>query len=221
MRRLAQQAQVSTRTLYNLYGAKEDILFALMCEAMASIDEIFQAGSESDPLGRSRAVTTRSVDRLCEREDLYRNLLRTAEIDPGRAREPLLMAKMRSMHEAAIQEAVRVGQLEPGFSPRVLAHHVVLSYGQGVRLWAHGVFDQSALRAHVLYKWAIQLLAFASEESRQRLREDVLSVQDQIASTIASFDRIFEPTADLDSLLAVSESGVLAPAVGAAWAGSR
>ncbi len=219
MRRLAQQAQVSTRTLYNLYGAKEDIVYALMSETMASIDEILQESSDPDPLARSYTLTRLSVERLLEGEELHRNLIRASKLEPGSSREPLLIAQMRSMHEILLGQAREQGQLRPGFSPRVLAHQLVITYGQGVRFWGNGVLDRHSLRVHSLHSWGLVLLGAVTDSAREPIAAVVAELHPEAERVIDRLEELFaNPTERQRAKF--SEHRALEPGADVALAGS-
>lgn len=210
MRRLARLAELSTRTLYNLYGAKEDILFALMEESVEELGRTFEAFPPADPLERSRALLTVSMDRLSEDEMLYRCVLREGVPLASRVRETVLMARVRKLHEDALRDAMREGLLDASFSPRVLAHQVLMGYGQALRLWSREVFDQRALRAQALHAWALYLLAAATDASRPRLRRWVLQLRPEVEQVIERLDRLATEDADVSASLELARAGAAA-----------
>ena len=191
MRRLAESAELSTRTLYNLYGAKETILFALMEESLDQLDETLEQLGPTDPIDRSRTLITASVEMLCgDAQQLHRSLLRELDLNPRLARELLLMGRVRSWHEEALRSAMHAGLLDASFSAQVLAHQVLMGYGQAVRLWSRGIFDAHALRAQALHVWALHLLAVSTDASRPQLRAEVLQLRGEIERVLGRLERI-------------------------------
>lgn len=186
MRRLAECAQLSTRTLYNLYGAKEDILFALMAEGMRETDAKLGKSSPADPLERSRALLTVSIDQLCARTAFNRALYRGFEPGVGRASE--FVSKARDRQQVMLEAAQDMGLLQKSVSARVLAHHIVTGYGFAVRLWCREVLDNAQLKAHALHARALCLLAVALAPARARLEREIEALAPEMQSLVKSLD---------------------------------
>ena len=64
MRALAEQAELSSRTLYNLFGTKAEVLAALTSEALDALDAELGPLTGGDPVERSRSVITSSIERF-------------------------------------------------------------------------------------------------------------------------------------------------------------
>jgi AcrR family transcriptional regulator len=197
MRRLAEHAQLSTRTLYNLYGAKEDILYALMEESLRELDSALLKLALSDPLDRSRALISVSVDQFCARTALNRALLHGIEIGQG-PRNTELVALTRARHQAAIEAAMDQGLLERKVSPRLLAHHIVMAYGQALRLWSREVLDSTQLKAQALHSRALYLLSVATAPARARLEREVQLLESDLQGLVQLFDDLSVPSSAND-----------------------
>jgi AcrR family transcriptional regulator len=193
MRRLAECAQLSTRTLYNLYGAKEDILYALMAESMLEVDVKLAKLSLADPLERSRAMVAVAADQLCSRPKLNRALYRGFEIQVGRAREVVTLG--RRSQEAALQTAQDQGLLLRTVSARVLAHYINIGYGQAVRLWCREVLDNAQLKAQALHQRALYLIAVAVPATRARFERDLEGLAPELNSLVSHMDGLSRPDA--------------------------
>lgn len=190
MRRLAESAELSTRTLYNLYGAKEDILFALADECLDAMDDLSQAQEPQDPIARSRELLRASLRQLEENAELFRALLRSGEFQQADPRLPGLMRRARTVHQSALEAAAKAGLLDDRVSPRLLAHQIQAAYAHGVRQWGRGLLDHDELLAHVLHAWALLLLAAARPEARERLLAEVGRHEPRVAATIERIDAL-------------------------------
>jgi len=188
MRRLADCAQLSTRTLYNLCGAKEDILLALLQETVAELTRELEQLDPEDPIARSRALISVSVDVLSAREPLYRILMSETELRSRRAGAVALWTRARALHEAAFEEAERLGLLERGVASHVLAHQILMAFAHAVRLWSRGVLDADALRAEALYAWAASLLIGASARLRPRLEAELARQRPGVESAMQQLE---------------------------------
>ena len=185
MRRLAECAQLSTRTLYNLYGAKEDILYALMAESVREVDAKLAKLAPTDPLERSRVMLTVSIDQLCSRTAFNRALYRGFEVEVDRARNFEVMSLARGRQQSVLEAAQEQGLLQKSVSPRVLAHHIITGYGNAVRLWCREVLDSDQLKAHTLHLRALCLLAVAVPATRTRLEREVEALEPDMQAVVA------------------------------------
>jgi AcrR family transcriptional regulator len=190
MRRLAECAQLSTRTLYNLYGAKEDILYALMSESMREVDARLAKLSMPDPLDRSRASISMSIDQLCARTAFNRALYRGFELDAHRARNIEVVSLARNRQKAVLEAAQAQGLLLRTVPARVLAHHIIMGYGNVVRLWCREVLDSAQLRAHVLHMRALCLLAVATPATRIRFEREIESLAPDMQLLVDRLDEL-------------------------------
>ncbi len=188
MRRLAERAQVSTRTLYNLYGAKEDILYALMSESMRDVDAKLAKLPPTDPLDRSRTLMTMSIDQLCARTKFNRALYQGFEIDAHRTRNIDLVSFARRRQQLVLEAAQEQGLLLRTVPARVLAHHIILGYGNVVRLWCREVVDSAQLKAHVLHTRALCLLGVATPTTRVRLEREIEALLPDMESLVERLD---------------------------------
>lgn len=184
MRRIADRAEVSTRTLYNLYSAKDDIFHALMLRNLHELGEKLAELGPNDPLERSRMFIEVSIEQMCSRPDLYRPLLRGLEIRPDRFREPALILRARDLHEEALAEAIACGLLLPRIKERSLAHQILMAHGHALRLWSRGVLDAKGLHAQSLHAWCLCLLAVASESGRPMLEAELERLDSCLQPTI-------------------------------------
>jgi len=191
MRRLADAAQLSTRTLYNLHGAKEDILYALAEESIESLDEVIASLDLSDPLDRSRALIQVNVDRVCSRSSMFRALLRGLQLAGRHDRDAALLSRARSSHEQALRAAIDAGLLDPLTCPRLLGHHIMMAYCQAIRLWAAGMLDDDQLRAQSLHARAIYVQAAATPQSRDRLQREARELESSALAVVERLEKLF------------------------------
>ena len=114
MRRLAREAGVSVTTLYNLFGSRNDILFALVHDLVDRIDRILDAEAPlDDPIERCRAVITVSITYIVEHESTCRPMfvaLYDGLPDPPPDRFGIA-ERAAGMQQVAIEAAVERGLL--------------------------------------------------------------------------------------------------------------
>jgi AcrR family transcriptional regulator len=203
MRRLAECAQLSTRTLYNLYGAKEDILYALLDDNSREIEAGIAKLSLACPLDRSRALINVHVDVADSRPAINRALIRGIEVGAvGRSRDNEQMSRTRSRHEAVIAEAMEKGMLLRITSPRALAHHIVLAFGQACRLWSREAISTAEFRAQTQHTRVLYLLSVAAPHIRPRLERELDALGPEVQALVQRLDALAQPS---PALLAARE----------------
>ena len=191
MRRLAESAALSTRTLYNLYGAKEDILFALADECLDTIDALaHHADTPRDPLERSRALLVASLDQVAQNADLFRALLRSVDVAELDARQPGLMRRARILHQSAIEDATKAGLIGEQIPARLIAHQILAAYAAAVRQWSRDLLDFEELTAQVMHTWGLTLIAVARPDARERLLREIRTHGARVAATIDRMDAL-------------------------------
>ena len=80
MRKLAREAGLSVTTLYNLFGVREEILQALVMDAIDQMDLVLERDAPlDDPIERCRAVVTVSVRHMAKNEAIFRPMAIAAE----------------------------------------------------------------------------------------------------------------------------------------------
>lgn len=169
MRRLADEADVSVRTLYNLFGDKQGLIAALVQESFDAMDAAAGAVEATDPIERiweavavSVAATTRHVPKavvaaIVADPELYRRLSRGWH---GR----------RTVAES-IDAAARSGALRCDLAPDLLVQHAGTVFLHLLGRWAADEIDESVLQAGVLHAFDVCLLAIARPHVRPRLAE--------------------------------------------------
>jgi len=190
MTRLAREAELSVATLYNLYGSKEEILYALFDDCLDSLDAAFDGLQCSDPVARMRVVFTTSVDQLTRDGALYRPLMAAVSNQVDRTRVPRTIRRCEAMAEQALGAAVEQGVLTPVLSPRVLAHQIFMAYLQAMHGWAVGMLSDRGFRSQALHGLFICLVAAATDDARPALVRELRKCEAGVRRIIVDLDRL-------------------------------
>jgi len=181
MRRLAAAAEVSTRTLYNLSGTKDEILVALMGRTLDDLDDQLTQLALEDPILRSRAIVALANQRMVDEARLVKPLLLVTDRTP---RDPNLIRRTREFQCQAIGEAMEGGALRPDLPARLLAHQIVTAQMNAARHWAHGRLTDEAFQAQALHVWALLMLAVAHDQSRERFLHELRQLEAPVVSLL-------------------------------------
>lgn len=192
MRKLAAEAGLSVTTLYNLYGVREDILHALIDDAVDRMVDLLDAQAPlDDPFERCRAVVTVSIEFFTENEAIYRPMVVATY-------EGLALActsDRRTAHRAAemqregIEAAIEKGLLRPVADPLRLAEQIYHGYEFACCQWGFGLLDADGFETRALYGLYVALLAAATEASRPFLEARLRELEPALAATAAASKR--------------------------------
>ena len=110
MRKLATEAGLSVTTLYNLYGVRDEILHALIDDAVDRIEPVLDAEAPivDEPLERCRAIITVSVAHFEQHDAIYRPMIVASYEGLSRAgfSDRRLAIRAGGMQSAAIQQGM-------------------------------------------------------------------------------------------------------------------
>lgn len=171
---LAQAAEVSLATIYNLFGDRTGVLDAIVArvtdDLVPRLDDV-----DDDPLERSRTFITTSVVRLTTDSRFFRPLV--VALAPGA--NPFLLgvrdvaARSVTVHASAIAAAIDRRRLRPDLSPDLLGYQIFVGWVTTQTLWGLGAIDDDDFRRLALYHRAVVLLSVATPTTRARLLADI------------------------------------------------
>ena len=180
MRKLAREAGLSVTTLYNLFGARNDILSALVNDAIDRIDQILEREAPlDDPIERCRAVITVSVRSFEDQKSVFRPMIHTLyqEVSVDDVHRSEISKRAANMQRVAIEKAIAQGLLRDTLDPGVLASQIYHGYDLACCNWAYGLIDAAGFEARALYGLYVALLAVASDALRPELERQARSVE--------------------------------------------
>lgn len=186
MRKLATEAGFSVTTLYNLYGSRDDILFALIQDAIDRMVPIFDAEAPvDDPLARCRAVITVSVRQFAANEDIYRPMIVASYegLSCGPEADRRLAKRAAGMQREGIEQAIEQGLLADTLEPERLGEQIYHGYELACVQWAFGLLDEAGFRARALYGMYLALLAVANDAVRPELEANLKSLEGELAAS--------------------------------------
>lgn len=169
MRGLSEAAGVSYATVYNLVGAKEDVLVAVLRAGLEDLGAQLAAVGSPDPLDRARAVVAGVVDHFVGRPVLYRALVQAVHDPATGARGLPIRRRTIALYESSIRDAIEQGSLGDELDAHVLAVHVTLAVNGVIRRWAAGEIDAAGFRAEADYALRVALLGVATPSTRKKL----------------------------------------------------
>jgi AcrR family transcriptional regulator len=192
MRKLAKEAGLAVTTLYNLFGVREEILQALVMDAIDQMDAVLARDAPlDDPIERCRAIITVSVRHMVENEAVFRPMVIAASqrlVEGGRVRDEVAR-RAAQMQSLAIAAAIDQGLLSDLLDPGQLGHQIYHGYEFASIQWSIGQLDAAGFEARALYGLDLALLAVANHSIRADLEADLCKLEKVIGSRTSSKDR--------------------------------
>ena len=185
MRKLAAESGLAVATLYNLYGSRDEILFALIQDGVDRIVSILDAEAPiEDPFARCRAVITVSVRFFAENEPIYRPMVVAsyAGLSAGADADRRIAKQAASMQREGIERAIAQGLLEGSLDPERLGEQIYHGYELAAVQWGFGLLDAAGFRARALYGMVLVLLAVASDAVRPELEAEAQGLERELAA---------------------------------------
>jgi AcrR family transcriptional regulator len=170
--RIAELAEVSVATVYNLVGTREQLLVALVDRLIADLVESTRAAPQlADPVDGLKQLIALSVDALTKRPVAYRRVV----LQLTAAASPDLHTKLSpaALAAGALQHAQRKGTVRADLDPQALAGQLYLSYNGALLRWAAGALSDSGFKAAALHGVATILAASATSRARARALDEL------------------------------------------------
>jgi AcrR family transcriptional regulator len=177
MRLLAEQAEVSLATPYNLFGSKTGVLYALLNKSLDEVDRATHEFSSPDPIERMLEVAGIAADVYARDPDFYRPLSQFLIGARDVIHRPKFIARSLERWNRTVQAGIRHGLLPSTTPAELLARQLMLSFIGALELWIHEEIDEEAFRAQSLYGATLLLLAFAEITARVRLVTRVRAIE--------------------------------------------
>ncbi|WOE75534.1 TetR/AcrR family transcriptional regulator [Alterisphingorhabdus coralli] len=171
MRHLAEEAGVSLRTPYNLFGSKTDVLVALLEDA--EFDPMQLASEAGDALATAMLLTALDkIEAFFERDeafyrDIYGAIMASDHQDARTAGVERVIASGRMMAAHALAN----GELTPDTDASELGRYLALDLLAMLGMWGGGFFSNRACMALVRRSWCGVLLNHCTETARPPLQQ--------------------------------------------------
>jgi len=196
MRELAENADVSFVTPFNLLGSKAGVLVALLQRSMESRFAALAEMRDEDPIERIFVLGDGSVRVYAEDGAFYRPLIRTLATAPDKAAsESCLLEGATALWKQALTDGAAERLLRPGVNVDLVARQLHVQFRGGLMLWATGETDGHGWLLQFRYGMALALLAAVKGSLRSRLRDRLAQVEGELAEHLGHEDRHRETAA--------------------------
>ena len=178
MRRLAQEADVSVRTIYNLFGDKDGLLRALVRESFDAMDAAVGGLDADDPIDRVWQAVALSIEVNCRY--VPRAVVAAVVTDAALQRDLSPYWPGMELTLDAIRAATRARALRADLTAETLLEQAGAVLLHLLWRWSQGEIDEPALTAGALHAFDVSLLAVATPRTRARLLDHIAALDPQL-----------------------------------------
>ena len=163
--RIAELADLSPATVFNLVGPREQQWAALSDALLRDLDACLALTSEGDPLEQARRIVAETAELFIADAAVCRHLVNSW------GHGGLLMQENPIPQ---LRAALRLGQanglLRAGLHVEALVGHIATAAGGALRQWAAGQISDAAFRRRVRFAVDVVFAAGASEDCAAQLQ---------------------------------------------------
>jgi AcrR family transcriptional regulator len=186
MRRLAEEAEVSLVTPYNLFASKSGVLYALLNDSLERLDHVTDTEPSSKPVDGVLELAGIAADIYVRDAEFYRPLMQFVLGVRDLEHRPRLLEQSLRRWTRTVQAAVRGGLLSAAVDEDLLARQLLITFIGALELWVHEDVDEDAFRAQSLYGSTQLVLANASESARPRLVKRLRAIERRLSRRLAA-----------------------------------
>jgi AcrR family transcriptional regulator len=157
--RIAELADLSPATVFNLVGPREQ-QWAALCDALLrELDACLAFAADEDPREQARRIVGETAELFIADAAVFRHLVNSW----GRS-GPLLQENPVPKLRAALRRGQASGMLRPDLHVEALVGHIATAAGGALRHWAAGQISDAAFRMRVRFAVDVVFAAGASDD---------------------------------------------------------
>lgn len=166
---LAERAEVSPTTPYNLFGSKAGVLYALLNRTMDQIDERTQSFSSSNPIERALEAAELGAEFFARDPEFFRSLYLFLLGVRDAVHRPHFMNRGLEFWRRPLETAAQSEMLPAAIKAEELARELMIHFVGVMELWLHEELDNEGFRAQTVHGTSLLLLGLAGDAMRPRL----------------------------------------------------
>lgn len=166
MRSLAERAQVSSRTPYNLFGSKTDVLLALLDDPLRQLGESLPVAFESGILRASMKLIDDAYALYAPDIEYYRNIFWGVMTSDHPAARAANLERAQQIAQVLLGQALARQELLPATPLESLARHILLAVAGLLGLWGNALISAPELVAEIKITLAYSLSRHCSPSLR-------------------------------------------------------
>jgi AcrR family transcriptional regulator len=181
MRALADKAEVSLATPYNLFGSKAGVLMALQFSTVEKLERAMEELRARDPIDQVLEAAQRGAAIYTGDPSFWLPLMQAHWLAKGVIHESPLHPRIVALWHRSLQAGVEAGRLIPEANPEFVARLLVICFYGVLVMWIQGSLDGNGFRTHVLYGFVLILLGVATPAARPKLIRRLQELEREMA----------------------------------------
>ncbi|MDC1051431.1 TetR/AcrR family transcriptional regulator [Gammaproteobacteria bacterium] len=176
---LAEEAGVSTPTIHNLFGKKEDIADELVAELILSLQAAMAFKPINDPVASAEIYVDSIVSMYKGKEDFYRSAYMAAEktgVFEDRESIDSFYKQSIKIADQCVTPALEEGFLLGNISKEILTRQLYQCHRIGRQDWVYGYIDLDQYHKQVLEAMLMAYATDASPECHKRISKKLKSI---------------------------------------------
>jgi AcrR family transcriptional regulator len=157
--RIAELADLSPATVFNLLGPRERQWAALCDQLLSELDASLAFAADTDPRAQAHAIVSETVELFIADAAVFKGLLNGWEHGG-----PLLQESPVPKLRAALRRGQASGMLSADLHVEALVGHLATACGGALRQWATGQISDAVFRRRVRFAVDVAFAAGANEE---------------------------------------------------------
>ena len=184
MRSLADEAELSVGTVYNLVGSKDAVLCALQVSVVEKLELEMERLEQLEPLKALFAIAEMAARNYAADAAFHRVLMRSVLASDYSYHNPRVLSVR--LWQKPLQAAIRAGLLRADADAEYIAFDLLTGFLGALVWWIHKLIDEEGLRAQVLSHFILTILAFSNETNRAELWKKYRSMEHELPAELAT-----------------------------------
>ena len=181
MRALSEQAGLSIRTPYNLFGSKQAIMQALLDEDIQQFVQTLPT-DELNELELFFEAVTHGTMAFAEDVEYYRAVMAAVYQEGGKQYRTTFRGPRRVFWRSLVDNAVRAGYLSKEVEVEPFSVNLAAIFFSHILEWVAEEIELDQVEARTHYGFGLALLALARPSHRKMLHERVLRAQQRLCA---------------------------------------
>jgi AcrR family transcriptional regulator len=171
MAQLASASEVSTKTLYNLYGSKDELLLSAVAELIGNLEQLPQVVEASPGLPSLLAFTEVICDQVVATPRYAEVMARSLfQADRDHRLVDILLRNTQRVTLRALQAASAADQLNSDVDLPVLARLLAAHQWGVVLLWSKNLISLAEFKSQAIQSQLLSLIPVCRGQQQQLLR---------------------------------------------------
>ena len=189
--RIAEEAEVSVATLYNLMGSIDNILDVMVEQLFVEFKSAYtHITRDLAPLAIIEGVSEAAYSFLKQDESKYKAVLKAVfQINVSRdMTAPVFHTTQnnRTLFISAIRQLQDSNAMMPGLNTQLLAEQMLITQVMLLENWSAGVINLERFRLTSKFHFLLLIKAWASPELATELEQKILEIQGSIEALMAA-----------------------------------